>query len=93
MDAGTFRNRVVLTLLFCLSLFPCRATAQSGGLLPPGDLPEGPFTGFASSVSKKGEILVKLQPSAFRAAKDSLRKRLNMVTPGIISAARELRMR
>lgn len=90
MDAGTFRNRLLLTLVFCLSLFPHGATAQSGGLLPPGDLPEGPFTGFATSVSKKGEILVKLQPSAFRAAKDSLRKRLNIETPSAHLLMREI---
>ena len=81
MDASAFKDRLLLVFLFCVVVSASEAAAQAGNLLPPGNLPEGPFTGFATSVTQKGQILVKLQPSAFRAAKESLRKRNNIQAP------------
>lgn len=90
MDAGNVRNRLLLMAVLCASLFISQGMAQPGNLLPPGDLPEGPFTGFASAVSKKGQVLVKLQPSAFRIAKNSLRKRHNIEAPSAHMLLKEI---
>jgi subtilisin family serine protease len=90
MDAGIFWNRALVALLVCVSLFASEGVAQSANLLPPGDLPEGPFTGFASSVSRKGQVLVKLQPSAFRIARDSLRRRHRIEAPSSHILLREI---
>ncbi len=81
MDAGIKVNRLFLALVVCLVARVSEGVAQPSNLLPPGNLPEGPLSGFTSAVSKKGQVLVKLQPAAFRIARNSLRKRYNLEAP------------
>jgi subtilisin family serine protease len=90
MDAGAFAKQFLSLTLFLSVFVHVMEGAAQGALLPPGDLPEGPFTGFVSPVTKKGQILVRLQPSAFRLARESLKKRTSVQTPSEHLILREI---